>query len=539
MKEDEDRPRSQQSAPGAADPPTLALDAETVVGRPAGDDPGIAEAEPPTTDRYSLGEVLGEGGMGVVRLATDTRLRRPVAVKLLRSELAGREDVRRRFFDEAEILAGLDHPGATPIFELGRLPEGELFYAMKRVRGRTLRDLLADRTAADIRSRQVEAHFVDVFERVCQTVAAAHDQGVIHRDLKPENVMVDEGGGVYVMDWGLAKRLEPDEADAVGGAERTALGVVMGTPAYMSPEQAAGQSADTDRQADVFSLGIMLYEILSGLNPFARGSARESMKGVMHHEPDPPRKRNPRVSRALSAVCMKALAKDPFRRYASARELADDVRSYREFRPVSAAPPRLGERLANWSRRRPRLATLLATLSLVIVASGLGTALHASVENARVAEAYATIDQVEARLAALGAEIDALTGSLAQESDPERRAAIERRLAVHRAEQASAEKTRRVVALAITGFTFFSPDKRAVDIVRESMLDDIRSYIEAGDHYRARAEITLAMSFADRRNLFGLDEDEYEALQRHLEAVEREIDERERPGRPEADRPAP
>jgi serine/threonine-protein kinase len=247
--------------------------------------------------------------MAVVYEAQDTSLDRPVAVKTLRTEHAGDEGHRSRFAAEVRVMAALDHPGAVPVYEAGVLPGGEHFYAMKRVRGRTLRDLLATRTPGDVASRHSLAHFVDVFERVCQTVAAAHAAGVIHRDLKPENVMVDELGVVYVMDWGLAKRLQPVRAP--GDETRTQLGELMGTPAYMSPEQARGEAAGSGRETDVFSLGIMLYEILTGRRPFRGADYRETMQKIVYEDAPDPRRLNRRAGRDLAAVCMRALEKNP------------------------------------------------------------------------------------------------------------------------------------------------------------------------------------------------------------------------------------
>jgi serine/threonine protein kinase len=255
----------------------------------------------------------------------------------------------------------------------------------------------------------------------------------------------------------------------------------MGTPAYMSPEQASGLAATSDRQTDVFSLGVMLYEILTGLNPFRGETAVESMKGVMYHEPEPPRKLNPRVSRTLSAITMKALDKDPFRRYRSAVELAEDLRRYREYFPVTAIEPTGLEKLANWSRRRPRLATTLATLAVVLVIAALATAFQASVENARVATGYGYIDEVEEQLHNMGREISALTQQRERlEPGPERNA-IDSQLAELEAEFEMAEKDRMAIALAITGFTILAPEERAREIVRQSIFDDIEEHIAVGD----------------------------------------------------------
>jgi len=478
----------------------------------------------PSSHRYLIGETLGEGGMAVVHTATDIHLQRLVAVKRLRPELVQQDEARQRFFAEAEILASLDHPGTTAVFEAGRLPDGDCFYAMKRVQGQTLRELMDERIHEDLLDRGNRAHFVEIFIRACQAVAAAHNQGIIHRDLKPENIMVDDLGVVYVMDWGLAKKLEEDPDTNQSDSERTRLGAVMGTPAYMSPEQASGHAATSDRQTDVFSLGVMLYEILTGVNPFRGETAVESMKGVMYHDPDPPRKRNPRLDRTISAITMKALDKDPFRRYRSAVELAEDVRRYREFLPVTAIEPTVTERLANWSRRRPRLAATLASVVVALVVAALATAFQASVENARVAKGYSFIDEIEARLAEIETEMAPLRKERDRLESGAERKVVENRLAALQAEYEMAEKDRMAVSLAITGFTLLSPEKRARELIRESIWDDIEEHIAVGDYYRARAGIRFALRYHEGGNLFGFSEESYEALKKELVKVEHQIE---------------
>ncbi len=482
--------------------------------------PAIPESGQP---RYRLVGSLGQGGMAVIHLATDTQLGRSVAVKQLRQELSHNTEARGRFFAEAEILAGLDHPGAIPVYEVGTLPEGQLFYSMKRVKGRTLSDLLAQRSDRDIRDRQDIIHFVDIFERVCQTMAAAHAQGVIHRDLKPENIMVDELGVVYVMDWGLAKRLHEEDGEEQKDSRRTRLGAVMGTPAYMAPEQAAGQALTADRQADVFSLGVMLFEILTGVNPFFGRDAGESMKGVMFHEPDEPKKQNPVVSRDLSAVCMKALEKDPFKRYRSAEELAADIRSFREFRAVSAIQPRLSDRLAKWSRRRPRLASTGATLIVVAVVAILGSLMFASFENALVARAYDAIEAETDRIGALEHKLkDLETRHDAAVSDSEK-ADLAQMLHAVEADLEAERAARLATAMAITGFTIFSPEDRARRIVRESLYEKVGQHLEAGDLQRARAQVELGLRFYEKRNIFAFSDEEHEGLRRKLEEIDARI----------------
>ena len=479
-----------------------------------------------TEERYRVLGSLGHGGMAVVELAIDHRLDRRVAIKRLRKELANKDEARERFFTEATILAGLDHPGAVPVYEAGRLPDGDHFYAMKRVTGRTLRDVLRERIPDDLLDHRVKAGLTEIFLKVCQTVAAAHKQGVIHRDLKPENIMVDDLGVVFVMDWGLAKKLNDEGDGDPEASHRTRLGAVLGTPAYMAPEQAQGRAMEADRQADVFSLGVMLYEILTGKNPFLGKTAQDSMKGIVLHDPDEPSKVQARTSRVLSAICMKALQKDPFRRYPSAVELAEDLRSHQEFRPVSAYSLRPVDRLVNWSRRRPRFATVAATLAVVLVAIGLGTAFQASVENTMVAGGYERIETIDRRLEDLQSQAEALLARKATAESGENLEVISKELALVEARMEAAEKAEVAVAMAITGFTIFSPDQQALEIIRDGLLDGVRDHVKAGNLEHAIAQIELALDFSRGQNLFGFSENEVGTLREELRKIKAEIEDR-------------
>jgi len=487
-------------------------------------EPQDRSTDSPSGSRFLIGGTLGEGGMAVVHEATDVQLNRPVAIKRMRSDLSHKEDARQRFFAEAEILAGLDHPGTTAVFEAGRLPDGDCFYAMKKVSGRTLGALLDERSDDQINDRAIRARLLEVFFRVCQTVASAHQQGVIHRDLKPANIMVDDLGVVYVMDWGLAKVLTEEADRSQSDSGRTRAGAVMGTPAYMSPEQASGNADTSDRQTDVFSLGVMLYEVLTGTNPFRGESAVESMKGVMYHDPEAPRERNKRINRTLSAITMRAIAKDPFRRYRSAVELAEDIQRYREFLPVSAIEPTRMEKLSNWSHRRPRMAAITATLAVVFVLAVLFTTYQASMETAMVARAHDLIDEIEDSLVQIQTDIATQEEKLRRMPEGPERFETEARLADLEAQLEVAEDERRSYALAVTGFTILSPDDRAITILRQSTLDEIRSLIENEDYFRARATIQGTLRNFEAGNLVELSATDHEMLLSELEDVEHKIE---------------
>ncbi len=356
-----------QTAPHVTAQETEALDAppapKEAKGAPAG----------PGEGPYRLGSVLGEGGMAVVYDAHDPALDRTVAVKVMRPTLAADADLRARFLHEARILGQLEHPGIVPVFAAGALPGHGLFYAMKKVRGRTLREVLRDMQPRDFQDPSHTARLTDIFEHVCQTIAYAHAQGILHRDLKPENVMVDEFGVVVVLDWGLSKKLHAVAEEH--GILATEAGVVKGTPAYMSPEQASGSTEEMDFRTDVFSLGIILYEILTGSLPFSGHSRTEVMERVLHHEPPSPRTLNRKAGRALAAICMKALSKDPASRYPTAQELADDIGRYRDLLPTTAYTPGPLERLSNLIGRHRAVSAAVGTALLLFLGFG-GFALH-------------------------------------------------------------------------------------------------------------------------------------------------------------------
>jgi serine/threonine-protein kinase len=268
--------RTSPAAPAA--PPTR------VSSPPDTDAPGAAPPPFAPAGRYELGEAIGRGGMGEVLCARDPQLGRELAIKVLRED-HGHPELLRRFVEEAQVCSQLQHPGIVPVHDLGTLPDGRPFFAMKLVRGRTLTELLRARVAPSDDLPRLLA----VFEQVCQAVAYAHSKGVIHRDLKPGNVMVGAFGEVQVMDWGLAKVLRPHNGAAAGTAVsgvRTVRGAcgyesregqAMGTPAYMAPEQARGEVEGLDERCDVFGLGAILCEVLTGLPPFSGRSQNEAL----------------------------------------------------------------------------------------------------------------------------------------------------------------------------------------------------------------------------------------------------------------------
>lgn len=350
---------------------------------------------PDARGRYHLLELAGEGGMGKVWLARDEGLNRTVALKELKPELADRPDARARFIREAQITGGLEHPFIVPIHELQT--DGVLYYAMRLVRGATFADAIAAlHGRASARTGDWDQpRLLAVFVQVCQAVAFAHSHGVVHRDLKPANVILGNFGEVFVVDWGLAREVNtPDvtegesEANAATDSRTTRAGQALGTPAYMSPEQAAGRSQDAGPAADIFGLGAILFEILTGNAPHARHAALPlpEMLARIAATPVPAARRvRSDVPAALEAVCARAMAHQPESRYSSALELAEDVRRWTLGEPVSVHREPWTQRLRRFAVRHRRLtlssAGILSALACALLAFGVaawrdGTALE-------------------------------------------------------------------------------------------------------------------------------------------------------------------
>lgn len=346
---------------------------------------------PLTRERYSLLRVHAAGGIGRVWLARDDHIGRDVALKELRPEHAGQPTHWTRFLREARITGQLEHPGIVPVYELARRPGNQQpFYTMRFVQGRTLsaaaRHYRKSREAGVAGALELR-NLVNAFVAVCNAVSYAHARGVVHRDLKGDNVILGDFGEVIVLDWGLAKvlgRVEEETAmpavvaDAESAAVETLQGEIMGTPAFMAPEQAAGRSDQIDQRSDVYGLGAILYEVLTGQAPFSGDSALDVLQVVREKEPDRPRQVCPAVPAALEAICLRALAKKPEDRYPSARALAHDVQRWLADEPVEAYREPLTARLARWGRRhRTAVAAATALLVTAVVALSCSTALIA------------------------------------------------------------------------------------------------------------------------------------------------------------------
>lgn len=314
---------------------------------------GTQSGEHQRLGKFELLAELGSGSFGVVFRARDTDLDRLVAVKLLRAgRLASRADLDR-FLREARSAAQLKHPGIVSLYEIGQTAEGASYLVEEFVEGLTLADRLE-------KSRFPPRQAAELVALVADALDYAHRHGVIHRDVKPSNILLDERGRPHLMDFGLAKR-EIEEKPV------TPDGEVLGTPAYLSPEQAEGDSHRVDSRSDVYSLGVVLYEVLTGERPF-RGNRRMLLLQVLEDEPRPPRRLNDRIPRDLETICLRTMAKNPAKRYQSAADLADDLRRYLRGDAILARPVSRAERLRHWCRRNPLAASLLVAVSVGSVA---------------------------------------------------------------------------------------------------------------------------------------------------------------------------
>jgi eukaryotic-like serine/threonine-protein kinase len=316
--------------------------------------PSMAGVEPtPQSDdsRYTLIALHAIGGIGQVWLAHDVQMGRDVALKELRVEQAEDAVLSARFHREAQITGQLEHPGIVPVYEVARQPgTGRPFYTMRFVKGRTLSDVAKayhqKRASGKVDLLEFST-LLNAFVVVCKTVAYAHSRGVIHRDLKGQNVIVGDFGEVVVLDWGLAKLVNRTEDElpmaamntdfwASGKVDLTMQGETLGTPAYMAPEQAAGRVDLIDYRTDVYGLGAMLYQLLTGEPPFSGGGIDDLLRKVRSEEPVSPQQRWAEVPLTLQAACLRALAKQPSDRFASAGELAQEVEHWQEVQRQQA-----------------------------------------------------------------------------------------------------------------------------------------------------------------------------------------------------------
>jgi serine/threonine-protein kinase len=374
--------------------------------------PSVGEATSAGT-RFRILRPHARGGLGEVFIAEDNELHREVALKEIQNRHADNSDSRTRFLMEAEITGSLEHPGIVPVYGLGQYADGRPFYAMRFIRGDSLKEAIKryhkdgdtqqDPGERAVQLRKLLGRFLDV----CNAIAYAHSRGVLHRDLKPGNIMLGKYGETLVVDWGLAKSLGRNEsasdeapltAPLQGGTAGTIAGSAMGTPPFMSPEQAAGRLDQLGPASDVYSLGATLYCLLTGKPPFTDTDAGAVLQKVQRGDFPAPRQVRRDAPKALEAICLKAMALKRESRYATPRQLADDVEHWLADEPVTAYREPVRARLRRWGRRH-RTAVTAAAAALLVAVVGLVTAtvlLTAANDRERKAKEAAKANEIEA-----------------------------------------------------------------------------------------------------------------------------------------------
>ena len=364
---------------GAAAPPALALTVEGSAAKPIGKsllpnsqfswdpDDGSSSSRQrvhgmPRVSGYELIRELGRGGMGVVYHARHRGLKREVALKMILSGVHASPEQLARFRAEAEAVAHLHHANIVQIYDVGQ-HDGLPFFSLEFVDGQPLDKLLAGQP-------QTEESAAQMIETLARAVHHAHEHGIVHRDLKPANVLLTKSGVPKVTDFGLVKRLEEDDAS------QTRTGTIMGTPSFMAPEQGRGDR-DVGPLADVYSLGTILYVMLTGRPPFLAATLTDTLLALLNDEPVPPSRLRPKVSRDIETICLKCLQKGPERRYASALELAEDLRRLQKHEPILARPVGRLARVWRWCRRKPLVASLSATAAALAVTVLIGAPIAA------------------------------------------------------------------------------------------------------------------------------------------------------------------
>ena len=454
-----------------------------------------------THDRYSFIKQIGKGGFAEVDKVYDEQLKRNVALKCLNKKHADSPEVRFRFENEAFVISQIDHPGVLPIYEFGELNDGSVFYSMKMISGITLDDAIKRHGKDSNIKSPINLRLIRIFERVCEVMKVSHDKGIIHRDLKPANIMIDEADSVYVVDWGLAKDLDFNIHDTVRaklsdevfdeGLELTKTGAIKGSPYYLSPEQAEGRTSETDTRSDVFSLGIMLYYIMTGQKPFNAVTFRALVDQITDGVYAPIHEIKHNVPKELQAICHKALENDPDKRYQNAGELLKDIRNYRENKEVSSYKAPFLAQAKKWFIRHPKVTGASIVACLVLFVTSFFIASEVYVNSLSKLGLDAHLDAMHKK----EAEIEALTEELKTHQNRHLQLQLERaqELEFYYRSRAKEFLAGRLIR------DFMSPSQEDVKLYFDLYLEGIEDMIERG-HYHV-ALISIDAQLKDFKDL--------------------------------------
>jgi serine/threonine protein kinase/tetratricopeptide (TPR) repeat protein len=444
--------------------------------------------------RYQVLRPHGKGGLGEVFVALDQELDREVALKEIRSEHAHDPHSRARFVREAETTGKLEHPGVVPVHGLGTYADGRPFYAMRFIQGETLKEAIGKYQAGE--GHWTLRGLLGRFVAVCNTIAYAHSRGVLHRDLKPPNIMLGRYGETLIVDWGLAKllgehpsrntgdaTLEPALAPALVEGIETQVGAAMGTPAYMSPEQALGRLDQLGPASDIYGLGATLYELLTGRPPVESKDTAEILRKVQKSEWLPPRRVKSGVPPALDAICCKAMAHQPDQRYGTALELAADVEHWLADEPVSVYRDPILVRLSRWARKhRVKVAIGAAALQTAVVVLAVSVLLIAR-SRAEIERQQAQVERQRRRAEAVNTF---LVKDLLSQANPEDNPAGEK-LTVRELLDRSAK--------VVNTSSSISDNPEVEGAIRSAIGS---SYLGLGLYQRAREELERAVACQDQ-----------------------------------------
>lgn len=480
-------------------------------------------------ERYRNPTTIGAGGIGVVTSCLDPNLGRRVALKTLRRKYAENPSLRQRFVREARVMSQLEHPNIVPVHELGERPDGTVYFTMKQVHGESLEWVLQQLADGDpkYQADYPLTRLLDIFGHICQALAFAHSRGAIHRDLKPDNVMIGAFGEVQIMDWGLVKvvgggeRLAAADGEAEQNPETTLEGQVAGTPLYMAPEQARGEIDRLDQRSDIYSLGAILYRILTRRNYLAGKDVKTILALVQTENPVPPhrlRMGRGRVPRELSAICLKALAKRQEDRYQSVADMLADLDRHQRGLAVSVYKPSTSTRFLMFCRRHPILgmsaATAVALFLFLLAADSVvrqqrygdmlvSARLYKSEGDAAFGQAVALLEQWQA----------VQNGLRLKDPAPAEMALAARQAAMHKRGQSNYDISRLLYAQMVEltkapvldQLRFLRPrhpDGRRRRVSEQRLLPVCQDIV---DSYRRQIDCTLlAADFAETQRLFEL-----------------------------------